>query len=69
MAASIYDDKLITPDDKMLANDLGETYQYLIQIQQFIADVYGSMIPEWKYYNSKIYLLHLTVSEIGIDYS
>ena len=53
MSVSIYDDKLITPDDTMLAYDLEGTYQYLERIRNFIEQEYGSVIPEWKFYNKK----------------
>jgi hypothetical protein len=53
MAASIYTEKLVEPDDKMLACDLGETKSYLDKIAHFIESEYGDFIPEWKFYNQK----------------
>jgi hypothetical protein len=53
MAGSIYTDKLIIPDERLLADDLGETKPYLDSICSFIEDEYGDMKPEWKFYSKK----------------
>lgn len=53
MPASIYTDKLIVPDDKMLIYDLAETKGYLDKIAEFIESRYGGFKPEWKFYNEK----------------
>lgn len=53
MAASIYDDKLITPTNKMLEVDLLTTKNYLNEISNFIESNYGEVRPEWKFYNKK----------------
>jgi hypothetical protein len=53
MAASIYKEKLVEPDDKMLTFDLAETKNYLDRISYFIGSEYGDFKPEWKYYNNK----------------
>jgi hypothetical protein len=53
MSASIFDLKLIEPNDKMLAVELGETKGYLDKIAFFIKDEYGDLTLEWKFYGQK----------------
>lgn len=53
MSASIYSEKLVEPDDKMLTFDLAETKSYLDKIAEFIESEYGDYKPEWKFYNKK----------------
>jgi hypothetical protein len=53
MSASIYTEKLVEPDDKMLNYDLAETKSYLDRIAEFIESEYGDFKPEWKFYNKK----------------
>jgi len=53
MAASIYNDKLITPTDKMLEVDLVDTKSLLDAISSFIESNYGSVKLAWKFYNKK----------------
>lgn len=53
MSASIYTEKLVEPDDKMLTYDLAETKSHLDKIAGFIESEYGDFKPEWKFYNQK----------------
>ena len=53
MSASIYTEKMIEPDDKMLAYDLADTKIYLDKIASFIEKEYGEFKPEWRFYNQK----------------
>lgn len=53
MSASIYMEKLVVPDDKMLTYDLAETKSYFDTIAEFIDIEYGNFTPEWKFYNQK----------------
>jgi hypothetical protein len=53
MSASLYLEKLVEPDDRMLTRDLAETKKYLDKIAEFIECKYGDYKPEWKYYNKK----------------
>jgi hypothetical protein len=53
MAASIYTEKLVEPNDEMLTFDLAETKSYLDRIAEFIESEYGEFKPEWKFYNKK----------------
>ncbi len=53
MSSSIFSEKLVTPNDKMLSVELGETKVYYDEICRFINDEYGDFRPEWKYYNPK----------------
>ncbi|RPH32587.1 MAG: DUF3788 family protein [Bacteroidales bacterium] len=53
MSASIFDLKLVEPNDKMLSVELGRTYEYHEKIRAFIKDCYGDLTLEWKYYGQK----------------
>lgn len=53
MAASIYVEKLMPPDDKTLTHDLAHAKGYLDKIAEFIRGEYGDFKPEWKFYNKK----------------
>ena len=53
MSASIYTEKLVEPDEKMLTYDLAETKSFLDKIAVFIESKYGDFKPEWKFYNQK----------------
>jgi len=53
MAASIYTEKYVEPDDRMLAHDLAEAKEYFDKIGLFIKNEYGEVSLQWKYYNSK----------------
>ncbi len=45
MSASIYIEKLIVPNDKMLTYDLAETKSYFDKIAEFIGNEYGDCKP------------------------
>ncbi len=53
MSASIYTEKLVKPDDKMLTYDLADTKSYFDKIAAFIESEYIDFKPEWKFYNQK----------------
>jgi hypothetical protein len=53
MSASVFDNKLVMPDDKMMAVELGNTFKLYEEICKFILKEYGELIPEWKFYNQK----------------
>ena len=53
MSASIFDLKLVEPNDKMLTVELGKAYEYLDKIISFIKDSYGDLEMEWKFYGQK----------------
>lgn len=53
MSASIFDLKLIEPNDEMLAVELGKTKGYLDKIGMFIKETYGDLTLEWKFYSQK----------------
>jgi hypothetical protein len=53
MSASIFDNKLVMPDDKTMGAELGDTYRYYTSICDFIKNEFGSLTPEWKFYNQK----------------
>ena len=53
MSASIYTEKLIEPNDRMLSHDLVDTKVFFDKIGSFIESEYGHFKPEWKFYNKK----------------
>ena len=53
MTASIFDNKLVEPDDNMLTHELGKSKEYLDSICEFIDNEYGDLKPEWKFYSKK----------------
>ncbi len=52
-AASIFDSKLVEPDDRMLSQELGKAKEYLDKIGSFIKDQYGDLNLDWKFYGQK----------------
>lgn len=46
MSASVYTEKLVEPDDKILTYDLAETKNYLDRIAKFIENEYGDFHHE-----------------------
>ena len=54
MSASIYDDKLIEPNERMLSFDLENSIDFLNTIREFLEIEYGNLKPEWKYYNKNL---------------
>lgn len=53
MSVSVFDLKLVEPDDKMLTVELGDTRKYLDKIGSFIKEEYGDLSFEWKFYGQK----------------
>lgn len=53
MSASIYHEKLVTPNEKMLAYDLEESIIYFNSICDYIKKEYNELRFEWKFYNKK----------------
>jgi hypothetical protein len=56
MSASIYTEKLVEPDNKMLTYDLAETKSYFYKIAEVIDSEFGGFTPEWKFYNQTRFL-------------
>ena len=48
-----FSNKLIIPDEEMLASEIGETKKYFDQICRFIEEETGNLTPEWKHYGQK----------------
>ena len=46
MSASIYTEKLVEPDDKILTYDLAETKSYFDKIAEFLDSEYGDFTIE-----------------------
>lgn len=53
MSASSFDSKNITPNNTMLADELGVTNQYVDKIALFIKSEFGDLTHEWKFYGQK----------------
>jgi len=53
MAVSIFEDKAIMPDDKMLAGVLGKSNRLWQEIKKNLKAEYGELIKEWKFYGQK----------------
>jgi len=53
MEGSVFDSKLVEPNDKMMTYELGETNEYLTRICKFIEKEYGDLKREWKFYGKK----------------
>ena len=53
MSEILFDDKNFIPDDKALAEKLGSTYNYWVEIQDFVKEKYEDTTEEWKFYGKK----------------
>ena len=53
MGTNIFLDKMVQPDDKMLADALGNTYGLFQELKKFISVNYPGTTEEWKYYGGK----------------
>ncbi|MBN2613537.1 MAG: DUF3788 domain-containing protein [Bacteroidales bacterium] len=53
MSSGIFAEKLIKPDERMLATVLGKAKTWFDSICLFIKNEYGGVTPEWKFYNQK----------------
>lgn len=53
MSTSIFDEKLVKPDQKQLSYALGKTYEIVEGIFEYIREKYPDINDEWKYYNKK----------------
>jgi hypothetical protein len=49
---SIFIDKSIQPDNKMLSDALGQSYLYWQEIKNRLESQFGSLTEEWKYYGA-----------------
>ena len=50
--ASIFLNKTVTPNDKMLRDAIGKTYPYWIMIKETLKEEYGTLNEEWKFYGA-----------------
>ena len=53
MAGSIFNDKAIRPDEKLLEATLGAAFSHYMEICEYIQQHFGELTPEWKYYGKK----------------
>jgi hypothetical protein len=54
MAASIFSDKSVTPDNKKLSDGLGKSYMLWEELLKTLREEHGKLTEEWKYYGQKI---------------
>jgi len=50
MAVSVFDNKVVTPDDGMISNALAEAYPLWVELQNYAKENYPSVTGEWKHY-------------------
>ncbi|HOO83874.1 MAG TPA: DUF3788 family protein [Prolixibacteraceae bacterium] len=53
MAASIYTEKMVQPNEQMLIADLAATKKIFDELAWYIEKKYGAYKPEWKFYSQK----------------
>jgi hypothetical protein len=53
MASSISDDKNEKPTETMLKDALAKTYKLWEEIKKHLAEEYGELTEDWKFYNQK----------------
>jgi len=53
MSVSVFDDKNIKPDDKVLAKALGKSNRLWQEVQKHLKAEYGELIEDWKFYGQK----------------
>ncbi len=53
MAVSVFEDKAVMPDDKMLAKALGKSNRMWREIKKHLKAEYGELVEEWKFYGVK----------------
>ena len=53
MSVSVFEDKAIMPDNKMLAKALGKSNRLWQDIKKHLKAEYGELIEEWKFYGQK----------------
>ncbi len=53
MTENVFTDKEVKPNDQLLAEALGNTYKYWVEIKTSLKKEYGDLTEEWKCYGSK----------------
>jgi hypothetical protein len=53
MSVSVFEDKAVMPNDKMLAKALGKSNRLWQDIKKHLKAEYGELIEEWKFYGQK----------------
>jgi len=53
MSENIFSDKNEKPDENRLAEKMGPTFQYWMEVKKHIQKQYGNTIEEWKFYGKK----------------
>lgn len=49
MALSIFEDKSVTPDEKMLSETMRKSYKWWKEIKAFVIQQYPKAVEEWKH--------------------
>ncbi len=50
MSEIIFNDKNNIPDDNLLAEQIGDAFEYWGEVKKYVEEKYGSTIDEWKFY-------------------
>lgn len=53
MPEVVFDDKTQTPDENLLSEKLGPSFQFWQEIRTLVRDNYDNIIEEWKFYGQK----------------
>ena len=53
MSDVIFDDKVVKPDDTLLAKNMGSGYNLWKEIKNFVTKKYGNTTDDWKFYGKK----------------
>ena len=50
MSEIVFNDKNNQPTDEILADRIGNNFQYWLEIKKYVEEVCGSTAGEWKFY-------------------
>jgi hypothetical protein len=53
MSEILFNDKNEKPDENLLAEKIGVTFKYWVEIKKHIKEQYGNTTEEWKFYGNK----------------
>ena len=53
MPEYVFVEKNSKPDDRLMSEKIGKTFQYLQEIRKFIKENFGTTTEEWKFYGQK----------------
>ena len=53
MSEVVFNDKNSKPDDEVLSKVIGKSFEYYLEIKDYIKKSYDSITEEWKFYGAK----------------